>query len=192
MHNPEKPSEKESIYRRAEIIDAPLILGLLVKNLAKNLPEDEKKNGLYYEPTEEELIKIINGTGVYLSLIGTELKGYFITMSRELAQTIPFEAELLTKAANMIYDGKTIEEYNYAVLAQICIAKEYRGSMTFHRLHLGTQSMLRDQGYEIGLGEISDKNSKSLAVHSNNTEVGTYIAESGLKWHVVVVELRED
>jgi hypothetical protein len=113
-------------------------------------------------------------------------------MSTELAKTIPFEAELVYKASDMVYDEKRIDEYKYAILAQICIAKEYRRGLTFHRLHLETRSKLREQGYEIGVGEISDQNSVSLAVHRNNTEVGTYIASSGIKWHVIVVELRDN
>ena len=192
MQSPEKINITETIYRRAELIDKPLILDLLRKNLAKNLPDDEKKFGLYYEPSDDEFKKIIDDSGVFLCLKGEELKGYFITMSTELAKTIPFEAELVYKASDMVYDGKRIDEYKYALLAQICIAKEYRRGMTFHRLYLGTQSMLREQGYEIGVGEISDQNSVSLAVHRNNTEVGTYTASSGIKWHVTVVELRDN
>jgi len=193
MYNPEKVNEKESIIRRAEIIDIPLIFDLLKKNLHKNLTEDERKEGfVFYEPTDEEMVKIINDTGVYLSLRGTELKGYFITMSKDLAETITFEAELLKNADKMVYDGKSLAEYNYALLAQIVIAKEYRGGMTFYRLHLVTQSMLKDQGFELGVGEVADNNSKSLAVHSYLTDVGTYTAESGTKWHILVSDLRND
>ncbi|MES3005850.1 MAG: hypothetical protein V4664_02790 [Patescibacteria group bacterium] len=193
MYNPEKHNHKEIIIRKAEALDVPLILDLLTKNLARNLSEEEKKDGFFhFEPTYEELLKIINDTGVYLSLRGEELKGYFITMSKELAQTIPFEAEMLANAERMLYEGKPLSEYNYVVLAQICVAKEFRGGMTFNRLHLATQSILKEQGFEIGFGEIEDTNSTSLAVHSYLTDVGTYIASSGLKWHIMVSDLRKD
>ena len=193
MNNFEIPSKKEDVIRKAEIVDAPKILDLLRINLAKNLSEDEKKGGfLYFEPTSEELERIINDTGIYLSMRGDDLKGYFITMSKELAKDIPFEAEFIKNAEKMSYDGKSIEEHNYAILAQICIAKEYRQGVTFHRLHLMTQSALKNQGFEIGIGEIEDKNDVSLSVHRNYTDAGTYTASSGLLWHVIVVDLRKD
>jgi hypothetical protein len=175
------------------MFDVPIILSLLRINLAKNLSEEEKKGGfLYYEPMQEEMEKIINDTGVYLSMRGSELKGYFITMSKELALSIPFESELVTQADQMVYEDTLVKDYNYAVLAQICIAKAFRGGMTFNRLHLMTQSMLKEQGYEIGVGEIADTNSNSLAVHSYLTDIGMYSATSGLKWHIMVADFRKD
>ncbi|MFA7252786.1 MAG: hypothetical protein WC027_02930 [Candidatus Paceibacterota bacterium] len=192
MYNPEKPIIEKDVFRKAEAIDIPMISELLAKSLAKNLPEEEKKDGLYYEPNADDLLKIINDTGIQLCIRGDKLKGYFITMSKELAQTIPFEHELLANAQEVQYKGKSIKNYNYALLAQICIAKEFRGGRTFYKLHQETQEMLADQGYEIGLAEISDKNTTSLAVHRNHADVGTYIAISGMKWHIFVVDLIEE
>lgn len=193
MYAPEKQNFKEDILRKAEVVDIPIILDLLRKNLAKNLSEEEKKDGfLFYEPNDEEIKKILNDTGIYLSLRGEELKGYLMTMSKELAKSIPFEAELIEKADKMFYDGKELSEYNYAVLAQICIAKEFRRGMTFNKLHVATGTMLKEQGYEMGVGEVADTNNMSLSVHKYLADVGTYIASSGLKWHILVSDLRKD
>jgi hypothetical protein len=125
-------------------------------------------------------------------LKGSVLKGYFITISKELALTIPFEAEFIKNAERMFFKDKLISEYNYALLAQLLVAKEFRGGMTFHRLHDETESSLNEQGYELAIGEIVDHNETSLAVHRYFTDVGTYVAESGMKWHVMVLDLNED
>lgn len=193
MYNPEKHDFKEDIFRKAEAIDAPVILDLLTKNLLRNLSEEEKKDGFFhFEPTNEEMVNIINDTGIYLSLKGEKLKGYFMTMSRELAQTIPFEAEMIMNAEAMMHEGKPISEYNYVVLAQICIAKEFRGGMTFNQLHVAAQSALKEKGFEICFGEIEDTNKKSLKVHGFMTDIGTYVALSGLTWHIMVSDFRKD
>lgn len=192
MFNPEEIPEPKTILRRAEMVDAPLILDLLSKNLAKNLPENERKDGLFYEPTKEEFEKIINDTGIYLCLRDTVLKGYFITMSKELAQTIPFEAEFVNIAEKMFYKDKPISEYNYVVLAQLLVEKEFRGGMTFHRLWTEIESALKIQGFELGVGEIADHNLTSRAVHAYLTDAGTYTAESGIKWHIMVKNLKAD
>lgn len=193
MIHPESEHFNENIIRKAEVADIPSILKLLQENLAKNLSEEEQKDGFFhFEPTEEEMKKIVNDTGVYISLKGETLKGYFITMSKELGQTIPFEAEMIAHAEEMEYEGRAIKEYKYVLLAQICVAKEFRGGMTFNRLHLATQTMLKEQGFEIGFGEVEDKNSTSLAVHKYLTNVGTYNSQSGLKWHILVADLRKD
>jgi hypothetical protein len=84
-------------------------------------------------------------------------------------------------AEEMVYEDKKVSEYNYVVLAQICVAKEYRKGMTFNKLHLATQKMLKEQGFEIGVGEIEDSNQNSLAVDSYLTDIGIYTAKSGLK-----------
>lgn len=193
MAGQESINSNENIIRKAEVMDVPIIQELLKKNLFKNLNEDERKDGyFFYEPTDEELIKIINDTGIYLSLSGDELKGYFMTMSKELAKTIPFEAEMLDHAEEMIFNNEQIKDYKYFVMAQLCVAKEYRGGTTFHKLHLNTRSAMKDRGFEIGVGEIEDGNELSLAVHRNLTDVGTYKASSGLKWHIMVADLSKD
>ncbi len=193
MNTFETPAQKEDIIRRAEIFDMPIVLELLRKNLAKNIPQEEKRTDvLYYEPTEEEFCKIIKDTGLYLDMRGETLKGYFMTMSRELSQSISFEAEMLEHAEKMIFKNKPIKDYHYVVLAQILIAKEFRGTSTFHKLHASVHSALKEQGFELGIGEILDTNSLSLAVHSDLQDVGSYIASSGLKWHIKVLDLRND
>lgn len=193
MNGFESLPQREDILRKAEAFDAPLIFKLLRENLAKNVSAEEKRDDLlHYEPTDEELETIINDTGVYLSLRGETLKGYFMTMSKELAASIPFEAELLEHAEEMLFKDKLIKEYDYVILAQICVAKEFKGGMTFHRLHVATHSMLKEQGFEIGVGEILDTNSLSLAVHSDLEDAGAYVASSGLKWHVKILDLRKD
>ncbi len=193
MNSFESKKPNENILRKAEIHDIPIIFSLLRENLAKNLTQEEKSDGfLYYEPTTVELEKIIHDTGIYLSLQGTELKGYLMTMSKELALSIPFERELVENAERMTYEEKPLGDYRYAILAQICIAKKFRNGMTFNRLHVSAQSALKDFGFELGVGEIEDTNTTSRAVHKYLSDIGTYTATSGLKWHVMVADLRKD
>ncbi len=180
---------KKFIIRKAEVSDGPAILELLTKNLYKNLsPEDRGGGFVIFEPTAQELEKIINDVGIILSFSGNELEGYLMVMSKKLALTFAFEKELLTYAEQLKYQGKFISEYNYILLAQICIAKEARGKGTLKQLHQAMRIMLKDKGYEIGIGEIADTNSKSLGVHGFMIEVGTYTDSSRIKWHVVIAD----
>jgi hypothetical protein len=191
--NFEKVKPAENIFRRAEMIDIPIIKKLLEENLGKNLSEEEKKDGFVtFEPTENELSELINDTGIFINLKGNELKGYLITASKELSKNIPFFNEMIENMESIEYDGKKIGDYNYGLLAQINIAKKYRGGTTFFRLHTYAQTALNEQGFELGIGEIADTNEKSLAVHRNLSDIGTYTAKDGLVWHVVVADLRED
>jgi hypothetical protein len=114
-------------------------------------------------------------------------------MSKELAKTIPFEAEFVENAEKMLFEGKPIKDYNYALLAQLCIAKEYRFSMTFGKLHFYTHSMLKEQGFEIVVGEIDDENKRSLSSHSGDFfDAGIYTASSGAKWHIMVKDYTKE
>lgn len=193
MDNIESMPTEKTITRRAESFDIPSILNLLVKNLGTNLSAEEKKEGFVtWRPPEEELVEIIKGTGVIVSVIGSKLKGYAITMSKEAGSKNPFFGEMLGYAEKMIYKGKPLSEYKSAIFAQICIEKEYRNGTTFAQLHSRTHEMLKDQGFEIFIAEVADSNQKSLNVHSMYTDVGTYNSANGEKWHVIVGDLRDE
>ena len=190
-HLMESVDNKEPSIRLAEVGDAPQILDILKQNLAVNLSSDESKEGfLYYEPTIPELERIINDVGILIATDGDEIKGYLMTMSRELASGIPFMCEMIDESAKMKYQGKDLNEYRYAILAQICISKKYRGGRIFARLHAMKDKLMKQKGYELGIAEIADQNVKSLTVHSFFTEVGTYLSSSGVLWHVVVQDFR--
>ncbi len=193
MFNPEKPIQEKTIIRRAELMDIPLIRNLLQNNLGEMLTEEQKKDGFVtWNPSDDEMAEIINDTGIVLSMVGQNLKGYAITMSREVGCRNPFFSEMLKSAENMEFEKKPLSEYRYVVFAQICIDKMFRGGMTFHRLHSTTQNMLKEQGFEIWVGEIADSNKKSLAVHSTYTDVGIYRATNGIEWHIIVGDLRDE
>jgi hypothetical protein len=194
MNDFENINKEKTVIRRAEIPDIPSIRRLIENSLGDNLSEKEKeKEGFVtWNPTENELAEIINDSGIVVSISGEKLKGYAITMSREAGHRNPFFAEMLSQAEKMEFDGKLIADYNYVIFAQICIDKSFRGGMTFVRLHSATQEILKEQNYEIFVGEIADTNRKSLAVHSNYTDIGTYDSERGIKWHVIVGDLREE
>lgn len=123
---------------------------------------------------------------------GSELKGYFITLSKELASKSPFWEEMLSSAQNIQYEGKKVKDYNYALIGQICVEKSFRGGITFSKLYSTTATMLREIGYEIAIGEIAGDNSKSLAVHSFLKEIGVYKSISGQEWHIVILDLMKD
>lgn len=163
------------------------------ENLLKNLNEDEKSDGFVtYEPTDEDLIKLIHDTGIFLNLKGLDLKGYIITSSTKVGREIPFFREMIDEMEKMDYDGKSIREYNYGILVQINISKKYRRGTTFFRLHTYAQENLKKLGFELAIGEVADDNPNSLEVHKNFADVGTYKAESGRIWHILVGDLRED
>ena len=189
MENKEKTND---VVRRAVAADAPFILKLLRENSVQNLKKEELKDGfVIYNPTLDELLKVIADTGVFVCFEKQVLKGYFMSMSRELAETIPFENELLQNSADLKYDNKQIKNYKHAIYAQICIAKEYRGGQIFKKLHVAAEQSLVVQGYELGIAEIAEENIKSKSVHGFMPEIGTYESKSGIHWHIHVRDLRK-
>ena len=192
MYSPEMIQQEKTIIRKAELADIPSIKELLEKNLGSALSDVEREGGfLTWNPDAGELESVIRDSGIYLSIQGGHLKGYLITMSKALGHSNSFFSEMIRYAESMEFDGKHIEEYAYVIFAQICIAKEFRGGMTFTRLHFAAQSALKDT-YDIWIGEIADMNHKSLAMHSNYFDAGTYVSAENTKWHVIVGDLRDE
>lgn len=193
MKKNEPQNNMEEAVKRAEVLDVPKILKLLHENLEQNLTEDKKKKEgfLSFCPTEKELVEIINDEGVIINTKGSVLKGYFITLSKELADTIPFWIEMLNNTGKMEYEGIKIKDYNYVLIGQICVAKSFRDGVSFSKLYSAVTSILKSRGYEIAIGEISGDNYKSLVAHSFLKELGVYKSISNQEWHVVALDLKK-
>ncbi len=180
---PKKESLTETVGLASKN-DVPLIHELVNKYLEEN-PENKKEDGfLAYNPTEEELYKIVSELGVVVDKKGKEIKGYLMMLTPELAQKTEFFGELLGKLDDFLYKNKKLSQYNFCILAQIAISKEHRNSGTFKNLHSFTNFIVRQKGYEIGIGEIDDRNRRSLLVHTKLAgmkDVGVYKAKNGKK-----------
>jgi hypothetical protein len=139
------------------------------------------------------LREIIDELGIVIEKEGETLKGYLMVMTPERAAKTELFPELLNALEDITYDGKKLSEYNFCVLAQIATDEKFRAGNVFKKLHAFTHSWL-SQLYEIGVGEIDDRNQRSLAVHTKvakMTDAGTYTSHDEKKWHVVLFDYRK-
>ncbi len=186
--------EQETEIRLATIEDIDQILALQERNLDKNLTPKEKESGgfIMMETSPELLAKIITNEGLPIARSKGKIVGYYMPMSPEQAKESGFFDKLLSSVEALEFKGKPIAQYKFAVLAQICIDKNFRGQTILPALY---ETLTKKLGlkYEIGIGEINDENKRSLRANIEKnglTDIGTIEDDNGI-WHIAVKELQK-
>jgi L-amino acid N-acyltransferase YncA len=84
------------------------------------------------------------------------------------------------------YQGKPLANYNFYLMGQICIHKDYRGKGIFDLLYQH-HKLIYSRGYELLVTEISANNKRSLRAHEKLGFKTTYTYTDNMdEWKVVV------
>jgi GNAT superfamily N-acetyltransferase len=91
--------------------------------------------------------------------------GYTLCLLRTFdVKRIPALEGLLDILAETRYLDKPLDEYNYIIMGQVCVAKEYRGQGIFVKLYETMRDRLSSQ-YECIVTAVSSSNPRSLRAH---------------------------
>jgi L-amino acid N-acyltransferase YncA len=85
------------------------------------------------------------------------------------------------------YNNKRISEYNYIIVGQVCIDKNYRGAGVFDNCYTAYKEFYK-HGYELAITEIAATNLRSLKAHKRIgfEEIHSYTASNKTEWIIVV------
>src|SRR5690554_592589 len=105
------------------------ILALQKANLKKNLSEEEiKRDGFVtVDHTYELLNKLHDIAPHIIAKDKSEVVGYVLAMTKKSRFDIPIIFPMFEEFDNIVFKGKTVSDYNYMVVGQACIHKDYRG-----------------------------------------------------------------
>jgi ribosomal protein S18 acetylase RimI-like enzyme len=93
-----------------------------------------------------------------------QLAGYALVMPATCRNLIPVLVPMFEHFDKVIYRGSEVSKYNYYVMGQICVAKEFRGGGVFDMLYAKHKKEFMDK-YDFVITEVSLSNTRSLRAH---------------------------
>lgn len=169
--------------------DLSQILELQKKNLPQNLTEAEiKSQGFVTVNHSFKDLKDLNAHEQHLIIRdGAKLAGYILAMTKKSRDAIPVLVPMFEVFDRISYKNKAISEYNYLVVGQVCIGKDYRGQGLFDKGYEAYRKRYRDK-YDFAITEIAITNTRSINAHKRVgfVEVHHYRDVNGIDWVIVV------
>jgi len=117
--------------------------------------------------------------------------GYALVTSVATAEFHPDLQAMVNKLETIKYQNKPLSKYNYYVMGQVCIDKEYRGKGVFKMLYEKHRELYKNK-YEMLVTEISTGNLRSQKAHEKVGFITIHTYKDDLdEWNVVVWDWKE-
>lgn len=165
------------------------ILALQKVNLKENITENEMNSQgfLTVSHTLQDL-KTLNNYENHLIIKDDEIViGYILAMTAYSKHDIPILIPMFEIFDKINYMGRLISAYNYIVIGQVCIGKNYRGQGILYHAYVAYKSYFSEK-YDFAITEISTSNTRSLNAHKKAgfSEIYTYTDSNDIEWSVVI------
>ena len=169
------------------------ILDLQKINLPQNLSEREiTTQGFVTVIHSYDTLKKMND--IEQSIIAkndNEVIGYLLAMTRKSKNDIPVLMPMFEIFDNVTYDSKKISAYDYIVVGQVCIAKEWRGQGILDDCYNAYKKHFLGK-YDFAITEIATINKRSINAHIRIgfKIVHSYKDLSSVEWDIVLWDWR--
>jgi RimJ/RimL family protein N-acetyltransferase len=112
--------------------------------------------------------------------------GYTLAMLQSHEPLIPMAKGICARINAAEYRGMSMRSWNYCIMGQVCIHKEYRGKGVFRRLYEQTKAVMSPH-FDCIVSAISTKNQRSLRAHAKiGFETICEFRSAGQDWEIVV------
>jgi len=92
------------------------------------------------------------------------LAGYALVMPTACSAIIPELLSLFEGLKKLDYKSKSIDQYRYYVMGQVCVAEAYRGKGVFDLLYQKHREILSSK-YDFVITEVATRNTRSMRAH---------------------------
>ncbi|MEO6168518.1 MAG: GNAT family N-acetyltransferase [Chitinophagales bacterium] len=170
------------------------ILQLQQCNLPSSLGKEEMADqGFVTVQHDPEVLKEMNKNSP--SIIATHhqrVVGYALVMTPDFRNKVPVLEPMFRLIEELTYENLPLSSYNYFIMGQVCIEKNYRGRGLFSRLYTGLRTRLSNQ-YNLLITEVASRNKRSINSH---LRVGLKVIHqykdlSGEQWELMVWDWRD-
>ena len=165
------------------------ILALQKSNLPQNLTESEiKSQGFVTVSHSFGDLKSLNDFEQHLIIKdGDELAGYLLAMTKNAKNDIPILIPMFDVFDKVQYKKKLISAYNYLVVGQVCIGKDYRGQGLFDNGYEAYKNHFKEK-YDFAITEIALSNARSMNAHKRVGffEIHRYTDNQNIEWSIVI------
>lgn len=169
--------------------DLSEIITLQKRNLLQNLKDSEMKHQgfLTVAYTIDELKKMHDKEYNIIAKDQNKIVGYILAMTKKSKADIPILIPMFDCFDKIKHQGKVISNYNYIVVGQVCIDKEYRGKGLFDGSYETYKNNFKNK-YDFAITEIATTNTRSRAAHKRIgfEEIYAYKDFNGTEWRIVI------
>ena len=115
--------------------------------------------------------------------------GYVLAMTSEAMLDMPILKPMFYTFNKLEYEENVISTYNYLVVGQVCVAKEFRGTKVLQKLYQLYKNIYSEK-FDFAITEISTKNIRSMKAHKKNgfEELLNYNVQDGEEWCIVILD----
>lgn len=165
------------------------ILALQKANHAIRLTQEEIQSQGFVTVVHsyEQLEKLNDIENHIIARDNDKIAGYVLAMTQQSKSAIPVLVPMFKLFENIFYKNKKIADYNYIVVGQVCIDKEYRGKGIFDKCYSAYKKHF-DNKYDFAITEIASTNLRSLNAHKRTgfKEIYSYPNADNTEWIVVL------
>jgi len=165
------------------------ILDLQKNNLAQNLSESEiKSQGFVTVCHSFEDLKKLNTYEQHLIMKDeNKVVGYLLAMTRNSKNDIPGLIPMFEAFDKIHFKKKLIAQYNYIVVGQVCIDKNYRGRGLLNNSYSEYKKIFKEK-YDFAITEIAITNTRSINAHKRIGffEIHRFTDNTNTEWSIVI------
>ena len=168
------------------------MLQLQQDNLPGVISEQEAQEQGFVSVTHDlELLQAMNAPYPHIiALDENKVVGYTLVMLKQMRTTVPILIPMFDIIDQCQYKGELLENIEYFVMGQVCIAKGYRGQNIFSRLYEGLKDQMRPH-FRYLVTEVAKKNTRSMRAHAKvGFEIIKEYRSDDIDWAVVIMPLK--
>jgi ribosomal protein S18 acetylase RimI-like enzyme len=142
------------------------VLALQRTNLSPNISKSEKieQGFVTVNHTFEQLSEMNRMAPHLIALDGKRVVGYILAMTKVSRDLIPILVPMFTQFDTLAFAGKPLSSFNYLVVGQVCVDKDYRGQGIFDQMYSAYKKVFSAR-FDFAITEIAKSNIRSLQAH---------------------------
>ena len=170
------------------------ILLLQKENLAAEVSKEELQSQGFVTVNHSyaQLRKLNDIEKHIIALDDDKVIGYVLAMTKQSKFELPILILMFDIFSILIYENKIITDYNFIVVGQVCISKNYRGKGIFNECYEQYKNYYKAK-YDFAITEIASTNLRSLSAHKKIgfEVIHTYESSNKITWIIVLWDWRK-
>ena len=166
----------------AEIID------LQKENLPQNLTKSEMRQQGFVTVSHsmDDLRKMNKYEHNLVIKDDNKIEGYILAMTKKSKLDIPILIPMFNNLDKIQYKEKLVSAFNYIVVGQVCIHKDYRGQGLFDKGYDAYKNHFKDK-YDFVITSIAKTNMRSMNAHKRIgfVELHSFFDLQNVEWSIV-------
>jgi hypothetical protein len=118
---------------------------------------------------------------------GGKVVAYALAMTPQTKEDVPVLVPMFDQFDVLSYKGKLLSLWNYLVVGQVCVGKDYRGLGIFDKLYQFYKSTYQNK-FDFAITEIATNNPRSIRAHQRVgfEEIHSFTDALPMEWSIVL------